>query len=59
MMSAEEVAQHIYRAVQKRKSTIVLTFEGKMVALLNKFFPDWMTKQVYKSFAKEDDSPIK
>ncbi|RLD35380.1 MAG: short chain dehydrogenase, partial [Bacteroidetes bacterium] len=28
MMSAEEVAQHIYRAVQKRKSTIVLTFEG-------------------------------
>ncbi len=59
MMSAEEVAQHIYNAVQKRKSTIVLTTEGKLVALLNKFFPNWMTKQVYKSFAKEENSPVK
>ena len=59
MMSAEDVAGHIYRAVQKRKNTIVLTTEGKLVALLNKFFPNWMTKQVFKSFAKEPDSPVK
>jgi short-subunit dehydrogenase len=59
MMSAEEVAEHIYKAVKKRKNTIVLTTEGKLVALVNKFFPNWLSKKVYESFAKEDNSPVK
>jgi len=59
MMSAEEVAEHIYKAVQKRKNTIVLTTEGKLVALVNKFFPNWLSKKVFESFAKEDNSPVK
>ncbi len=59
MMSSEEVAAHIYKAVKKRKNTITLTTEGKMVALLNKFFPAWLNKQVYNSLAKEEDSPFK
>ena len=59
MMSSEEVAAHIYNAIIKRKNTITLTTEGKMIALLNKFFPSWLNKLVYNGLAKEADSPLK
>jgi short-subunit dehydrogenase len=59
MMTAEEVAKHIYHAVKKRKNRLVLTSQGKLTVLLNKFFPDWMDKMVYNHMAKEPDSPIK
>jgi len=59
MMSAEEVANHIYKAVKKRKNKIILTTQGKLTFLLNKFFPDWMDKMVYNHMAKEPDSPLK
>lgn len=59
MMSAEEVADHIYKAVVKRKNKIVLTTQGKLTVLLNKFFPNWLDKQVYNHMAKEPDSPLK
>lgn len=59
MMSAEEVATHIYHAVKNRKRDLVLTRNGKLVVLLNKFFPSMMDKAVYKHFAKEKDSPVK
>ena len=59
MMSAEEVAQHIHKAVVKRKRDIVLTSQGKMTVLLNKLFPGFMDKMVYNHMAKEDDSPFK
>ena len=59
MMSAEEVASHIYKAVKKRKNRLILTTQGKLTVLLNKFFPDWMDKMVYNHMAKEPDSPLK
>jgi len=59
MMSAEEVATHIYKAVLKRKNRIILTTQGKLTVLLNKFFPNWLDKQVYNHMAKEPDSPLK
>ena len=59
MMSAEEVATHIYQAVKNRKRDFVLTGNGKLVLLLNKFFPSMMDKAVFKHFAKEKDSPVK
>ena len=59
MMSAEEVATHIYHAVKNRKRDLVLTTNGKLVVLLNKFFPGMMDKAVYNHFAKEKDSPVK
>ncbi len=59
MMSAEEVAQHIYKAVKKRKNRLILTTQGKLTVFLNKFFPDWLDKMVYKHMAKEPDSPLK
>ncbi|MFO8053949.1 MAG: SDR family oxidoreductase [Bacteroidales bacterium] len=58
MMSAEEVARHIYRAVAKRKRMIVLTSEGKIAYLLSKFAPRLLDKIVYNQMAKEPDSPL-
>jgi short-subunit dehydrogenase len=59
VMSSEEVAQHLYHAIKKRKRDLVLTTQGKLTVLLNKFFPAWMDKMVYKTFAAEPDSPLK
>ena len=59
MMSAEEVATHIYKAVVHRKNRIILTSQGKLTFWLNKFFPNWLDKLVYSHMAKEPDSPFK
>jgi short-subunit dehydrogenase len=52
MMSAEECAHHIIRAIEKRKRTLVLTFTGKRTVFMNKFFPKWADKLVRKYFFK-------
>ncbi len=59
MMTAEEVSNHIYKAVVKRKNRIILTTQGKLTFWINKFFPDWLDKQVYHHMAQEPDSPFK
>ena len=59
LMSAETVANYIYKAVVRRKRTIVLTGQGKMTVFLNKWLPRFMDKMVYNHFAKEPDSPLK
>ncbi|PLX03604.1 MAG: short chain dehydrogenase [Marinilabiliales bacterium] len=59
MMSADEVANHIYKATLKRKNRIILTSQGKLTFLINKFFPDFLDKMVFKTMAKEPNSPFK
>jgi dehydrogenase/reductase SDR family protein 7B len=59
MMSAEECAQHIYRATVQRKKILILTRQGKLAVFLNKLFPVFMDKIIYKEMAKEHDSPFK
>jgi short-subunit dehydrogenase len=60
MMSAEECAHHIVRAIQKRKRTLILTFtEGKLTVFLGKFFPALLDKLTYNHMAKEPNSPFK
>ncbi len=59
MMSANAVAKHIMKAVIKRKHTLILTTEGKMLIWLNKFFPRLLDKTVYKKMSKEPDAPFK
>ncbi|MBN1198428.1 MAG: SDR family oxidoreductase, partial [Bacteroidales bacterium] len=58
LMPAEEVAHHILKAVERRKDRIILTSQGKLTVLLNKFFPKFMDKMVYNHMAKEPDSPF-
>ncbi len=59
IMPAEEVAEHIYKAVKKRKKSMVLTAEGKLTVFLSKFFTGFLDKLVYNHMAKEPDSPFK
>lgn len=59
MMSAEECAQHVYRATVRRKRTLVLTTQGKFAVLLNKWFPSLADKLVYNVMAREANAPIK
>ena len=55
MMSAEECARHILQAIEKRKRTLILTFNGKRTVFLNKFFPRLADKFVRKFFFKNGD----
>ena len=59
MMTSEEVAMHIVKAIEKRKRELILTTQGKLTVLLNKLFPKMIDKMVYNHMAKEADSPIK
>jgi short-subunit dehydrogenase len=59
LMSAEQVAAEIVHAIEKKRDRLILTTQGKMTVLLNKFFPKFMDKMVYNHMAKEPDSPFK
>jgi dehydrogenase/reductase SDR family member 7B len=59
LMSAEEVAAHIYNGVIRRKRTLTLTTQGRLTVFLNKWLPKFMDRMVYNHFAKEPDSPLK
>lgn len=58
MMTAEEVANGIIKAIKKRKRDIVFTTQGKLAVFLNKVIPGRMDKIVFNVFAKEPDSPF-
>jgi short-subunit dehydrogenase len=53
MMSAEECARHILHAIEQKKRTLVLTFEGKRTVLMNKLFPGLADKMVRRFFFKD------
>lgn len=53
MMSAEECAERILDAIEKRKRTVVMTFQGKQTVFLNKFFPNLTDKLVKKFYYKD------
>ncbi len=55
MMSAEECAEHILNAIEKRKRTLVLTFTGKRTVFMNRFFPSLADKLVRKFFFKNGE----
>lgn len=60
MMSSEECAEHIYRAVKKRKRKIILTFiEGKATVFLSKIWAKLVEWALYRIFSNEPDSPLK
>lgn len=58
MMTAEECARHIYSATLKRKRMLILTRQGRLIVLLNKWFPRLADKLVYNAMAKEANAPI-
>lgn len=59
MMTAEEVANRILKATQKRQREVIMTSQGKLTVFLNKWLPALTDKLVYNVMAKEKDSPFK
>ncbi len=59
MMSADDVALRIINGIIKRKKTIIMSIDGHLTVLLNKFFPSFVDKLVFNHMAKEPDSPFK
>lgn len=59
LMSAEEVATNILKAIRKKKKYLVLTSQGKLTVFMNKWFPGFMDRMVYNALSKEKDSPFK
>jgi dehydrogenase/reductase SDR family protein 7B len=59
LMSAEEVAEAIVKAVKNRSNNLILTRTGKLLVFLNKFFPGLVDKLTYSHMAKEANSPLK
>ena len=53
LMSSAECADHILKAIEKRKRTLVLTFKGKQTIFLNRFFPALADKLVKDFFIKD------
>lgn len=52
LMSPEECAQHILKAIVQKKRTLVLTGDGKRAVFMNRFFPSLADKLVHKFFYK-------
>ena len=55
LMSAEECASRILKAIQKKKRTLVMTFTDKGTVFINKFFPKLADKLTYKFFFKNGE----
>jgi len=58
LMSAEAVADAIYRAMMQGRKYLVLTGEGRLVRWLNCIVPGWLDKVLYERFAAEAGSPL-
>ncbi len=59
MMSAQRVALHMLRGINKRKDVVILTPLGKLTVLMAKFFPRFVSRMEYRMMAGEPDSPLK
>ena len=55
MMTAEECAHRILKAIEKKKRTVVMTFQGKQTVFINKFFPKLADRLARKFFFKNGE----
>jgi short-subunit dehydrogenase len=58
MMTAAEVADRIVNGVKARKRTIIMTGQGKLTVMLQKFLPKFLDILVYNHFKKEKNPLI-
>jgi dehydrogenase/reductase SDR family member 7B len=58
MMSSEEVAYEILKAVKRRKRQLILTSKGRWTVFLNKWMPGMTDRIVYRNLSKEKNSPL-
>lgn len=59
LMTSEEVAVAVLDAIARRRMYLILTLQGKMAVLINKFWPKLADKLTFNVIAKEPNSPFK
>lgn len=59
MMTADEAAKRIIKAIMRRKRTLLMDFDGKATRILKFFAPGLLDRLYYNHMAKEPDSPFK
>lgn len=55
LMSSEDCARHILKAIEKNKRTMILSFSGKQTVFINKFFPRLADRLVKRFFYKNGE----
>ena len=55
MMTAEECANHIFKAIKNRDRMLVLTTTGRSTLFMSKFFPGWADKLIRKFYFKNNE----
>ena len=55
MMSPEECAQHIIKAIKNRDRMLVLTITGRSTLFMSKFFPSWADKLIRKFYFRKNE----
>jgi short-subunit dehydrogenase len=58
MMTPEEVAKAIFRAVRRRRNYVILTLEGKLTAIVKRIAPRFLEHAAYRKMANEPESPL-
>jgi len=58
LMSAEKCAEYLAKGLEKRRSSMILTFLGRVTVLAHRLFPDLTDKLTYAYISKEPDSPF-
>jgi hypothetical protein len=51
-MSAEEVADATLHAIERNRRQIILTFQAKLIAFINRFFP-WLADRISAKKVRE------
>ncbi len=59
LMSALDCAQHILKAIERRKRTLILTFLGKVTVLINKVAPSLADRLTYRHYYNKKGEFVK
>jgi len=59
LVPAEYVAKWILKGIRKKKRNKLLTWDGRLTALLQRIVPDVVDWGYYREMAREPESPLK
>jgi short-subunit dehydrogenase len=59
LMTAQECARHILKAIERRRRTLVLTFLGKVTVLINKMAPSLADRLTYRHYYNKKGEFVK
>jgi len=59
LMTPEYVARALLKGIKRRQRNKLLTWEGRITALFQRIFPNFVDRGYYEVMSREPDSPIK